>query len=193
MIYLCGDSFGTSDKSSDIIPWHQHFECVNFARNCATNLDISKQVDRAINAGAEFVILLCTTCVRFDWRGTFYTLHDIDNSPAQFNEEQKLLLKKYFIEFFDLDLEIYRNKCIIESTLQRLVDSSIPFLFDQGGFEHPKFGTTEKYFSKYNNYRSKYCLWDYGDSKIKTPGFHINDQLLHKEIAEYYVAQSNRI
>ena len=193
MIYICGDSFASSDSRSTIIPWHQQFTCVNFARDCATNLNISKQVDRAIAEDAKFIILLCTTCVRFDWSGTFYTFHDIDNSPANFNENQKQILKKYFIEFFDLDLEIYKNKCIIESTLQRLVDSNIPFLFDQGGFEHPKFCTAETYFSKYNNHRSKYCLWDYGDSKLKMPSFHITDQTIHNRVAEYYVAQSNRI
>jgi len=193
MIYICGDSFGSSDDRSDIVPWHAHFECINFARNCATNIDISKQVDRAIAEDATFIILLCTTCVRFDWRGTFYTFHNLDASPAVFNENQKQILKNYFIEFFDLDLEIYKNKCIIESTLQRLVDSNIPFLFDQGGFEHPKFGATETYFHNYNQYRSDYCLWDYGDSQLKLPSFHITDQKKHKEIAEYYVAQNNRI
>ena len=190
MIYVCGDSFGSSDDRSDIVPWHAHFECINFARNCATNLDISKQVDRAIAEDATFIILLCTTCVRFDWRGTFYSFHNLDASPAVFNENQKQLLKNYFIEFFELDLEIYKNKCIIESVLQRLVDSELPFLFDQGGFEHTKFGATQEYFKAWNFYRSKYNLWDHGDSKLHRPYFHITDQLIHNRVAEYYREQT---
>jgi len=184
--YICGDSFAASDNTSKIVPWHEQFECINFARDCATNLNISKQVDKAIQFNAKFIIVLFTTCVRQDWKGTFYTFHNLENNPANLSSEQVKLLKEYFVEFFELDLEIYRNKCIIESVLQRLVDSGIPFLFDQGGFEHPKFGTTKSYFEKYNQYRSKYCLWDYGDSKVMHPSFHIADQELQNCIAEYY-------
>ena len=90
----------------------------------------------------------------------------------------------------DLDLEIYRNKCIIESVLQRLTDSNIPFLFDQGGFEHTKFGATSEYFKAWDFNRSKYNLWDHGDSKLHRPYFHIADQNTHNEIAEYYSEQT---
>ena len=64
-------------------------------------------------------------------------------------------MKKFRAEFFDLTTSIYESKCIIENTLQKLVDSNIPFLFDQGGFEHAKFGgKPEKYFTKYRKYFS---------------------------------------
>jgi hypothetical protein len=74
--------------------------------------------------------------------------------------------------------------------LQRLTDSGIPFLFDQGGFEHAKFGVTTQYFEKYKNHRSKYNLWDYGDSKLHRPYFHIADQNTHNRVAEYYCEQT---
>ena len=74
--------------------------------------------------------------------------------------------------------------------LQRLTDSNIPFLFDQGGFEHAKFGVTTQYFEKYNKHRSKYNLWYHGDSKLHRPYFHITDQNTHNKIAEYYREQT---
>ena len=66
MIYICGDSFAASDKQSTIIPWHEQLECVNLSRVCATNLQISQQVDHAIEH-ASFIVALFTTCVRFEY------------------------------------------------------------------------------------------------------------------------------
>lgn len=187
MIYICGDSFGASDSDSDIVPWHEKLDCVNLSKVCATNLQISQQVDHAI-AHASFVIVLFTTSVRFEYGSDSYTLHNLDTSTL--TSEQKNIVTQYAKNFFDLDLEIYRNKCIIESVLQRLVDSNVPFIFDQGGFEHHSFGTNKKYFEKYNQHRSDYCLWDYGDSKKFRPYFHITDQNIHNQIAEYYGEQT---
>jgi len=187
VIYICGDSFATSDVESNIVPWHEQLECVNLSRKCATNLQISQQVDHAI-VHASYIIVLFTTCVRFEYNNDSYTLHNLDTSSL--NTEQKQLVTEHAKHFFNLDLEIYRNKCIIESVLQRLVDSNIPFIFDQGGFEHPKFGVVNKYFSKYDHYRSQYNLWDYGDSKTYRPYFHITDQTVHNRIAQYYNEQT---
>ena len=99
---------------------------------------------------------------------------------------QQQLVIEHAKHFLDLDREIYRNKCIIESVLLRLVDSELPFLFDQGGFEHTKFGATLEYFKGWNFYRSRYNLWVHGDSKLHRPYFHITDQDTHNEIAKYY-------
>jgi len=187
MIYVCGDSFAASDPESAITPWHEQLECVNLSRVCATNLQISQQVDYAIEH-ASFIIVLFTTCVRFEYGADSYTLHNLTTSNL--SKIQQHLATEHAKHFFDLDLEIYRNKCIIESVLQRLTDSNIPFLFDQGGFEHAKFGVTTEYFTKYNKYRSKYNLWDYGDSKLHRPYFHITDQLIHNRVAEYYREQT---
>ncbi len=128
MIYVCGDSFAASDKQSTITPWHEQLECVNLSQVCATNLQISQQVDHAIEH-ASFIIVLFTTCVRFEFGDDSYTLHNLTTSNL--SKVQQHLVTEHAKNFFDLDLEIYRNKCIIESVLQRLVDSDIPFLFDQ--------------------------------------------------------------
>jgi len=183
MIYVCGDSFACTDAQSQIVPWVELMPCKTLARHCATNLQISQQVDHALEH-ASFIIVLFTTCVRFEYNNDSYTLHNL--STSNLDENQKRIVEQHAKHFFNLDLEIYRNKCIIESVLQRLVDSNIPFIFDQGGFEHRKFGTVNKYFSKYDQYRSQYNLWDYGDSKQFRPYFHITDQTVHNKIAEYY-------
>jgi len=183
MLYICGDSFASSDSTSDVIPWHEQLECVNLAKPGATNLQISMQVDAALKK-ASFVIVSFTTCVRFEFGEDYYSLHNLDTNIL--SPEQRHIAAEYAKHFFSLDQEIYRNKCIIESVLQRLADSSVPFLFDQGGFEHAKWGATQTYFEKYNNNRSQYNLWDHGDSKIYRPYFHIIDQNIHNKIAEYY-------
>jgi len=188
MIYICGDSFASSDRENKITPWHEQLDCVNLSKVCATNLQISQQVDHAIRH-ASFIIVLFTTSVRFEYMGVdSYTLHNLTTSNL--SKEQQHIVTEHAKHFFDLNLEIYRNKCIIESVLQRLVDSGIPFLFDQGGFEHAKFGVTTEYFTKYNKYRSKYNLWDYGDSKVYRPYFHITDQNTHNRVAKYYLEQT---
>ncbi len=183
MLHICGDSFAASDPDSTIVPWHEQLQCVNLSQVCATNLQISQQVDHAIEH-ASFIIVLFTSCVRFEYGDSSYTLHNLTTSDL--SKAQQQLVIKHAKHFFDLDREIYRNKCIIESVLQRLVDSELPFLFDQGGFEHTKFGATLEYFKGWNFYRSKYNLWDHGDSKLHRPYFHITDQDIHNEIAKYY-------
>lgn len=188
MIYVCGDSFASSDPESDITPWHELFECTSLGKICVSNLMISKQVDFAIEQGAKFIIVLFTTSCRYEHESGPYTIQNLTTSGL--NNLQQDIIKKWTVEFFDLDNEIYKNKCIIEGTLARLQQSGIPFLFDQGGFEHPKWGVTQKYFTYYDSNRSKYNLWDYGDSKLYRPYFHITDQNIHNEIADYYREQT---
>lgn len=211
MIYICGDSFCASDPDyPEITPWHEKISNTkNLSRVCASNLLISLQVEHAIEEQANFIIVEFTSVTRGevkfkdqtrkDLYDRFYDLTDPKDSvdlstytvltiedAFALSEEQQNLLKKYNTEFFDLDLAIHRDKLIIEATLQRLVDSGIPFLFDQGGFEHPSYGGVETYFTKYNQYRSKYCLWDYADTRTHRPYYHIQDQLVHDMISEYY-------
>jgi hypothetical protein len=193
MLYICGDSYGIADPDSNIKPWHSDLNAINLCKNCASNLYIGKQVDTAIQNEASFIIILFTSIMRQEWKGTFFTFNAIENSPAKFSDAQIATLKSYYVDFFELDNEIYKNQCIIESTLQKLVDSNIPFLFDQGGFDHPKHGATKKYFSNYDQYRSKYCLWDYGDTVDKSPAFHITDQNIHNQLADYYAKHCTSI
>jgi hypothetical protein len=88
-----------------------------------------------------------------------------------------------------MDLAIYTNRCIIESVLYRLQQSGIPFVFDQGGFEHPSMGATNKYFLEYCAHRSDINLWDFARTREYRPYYHITDAKMHKEIANYYIKQ----
>ena len=188
--YICGDSFSDTDPLyTQIVPWVEQIPgSINLALICASNTMISLQVDAAISNNANFIRVNFTSCTRGEFvdNNEIIPYTRINTVGDQLPEEIRTVVDMYTMQVFNLELEIYKNKCLIESVLQRLVDSGIPFSFDQGGFEHPKFGATQTYFAKYNAYRSKYNLWDYGDSKIHRPYFHITKQLVHNEIAEYY-------
>lgn len=188
MIYVCGDSFASSDSSSDITPWHELFDCVSLAQPCVSNVMISKQVDYAIEKTADFIIVAFTVSCRYEHITGPYTIQNLFASGL--NDRQKDIIKAWTVEFFNLDNEIYKNQCIIEAVLSRLKQSGIPFLFDQGGFEHRMWGVEKKYFTEYDQYRSKYNLWDYGNRHLMRPNFHITDQNIHNEIADYYREQT---
>ena len=186
----------------------------NLSRSCASNLLISLQVDRAIANNADYIIVLATSCIReevkfakkvhtdlldrFVWLGTDNTDKDLSayshnniNNTTLFTDQQQQLLKHYSAEFFDIDLAIYRNRCIIENTLHKLKSSGIPFIFDQGGFEHSSFhgASTKEYFVDYQQYFSHINLWDYAKTAPHRPFFHITDKKIINEIVDYYYVQ----
>lgn len=189
------------------------FKVVNLSRPGSSNFFIRVQVDRAIENNADYVIFHGTTSTRdeISFRDKKYSsnlfdrfvhLTELDNSQKDlscysyhsidhttlFNEQQLDFLKKYYLNFVDLDIMIKKNQYLIESTLSTLVQSNIPFKFDQGGFEHPKFGNVlnTKYFLYYQKYFSKINLWDYADTKLKSPLCHVVDDRIHLDVAKYY-------
>ena len=185
-LYICGDSFAVPDLEYgecwvDMLP-----SVTNLAQICASNLLISQQVDRAIKDRAKFIICLCTSStrqlVRLGKTVIPISWHSIDTT--NFNDRQKQLLKEYAIEFFDLSTAIYENQCIIENTLFKLESSGIPFLYDQGGFEHR---VQKEYFQKYQHRRSQINLWDYTENRTYRPYYHITDKDVHIKVAGYYL------
>ncbi len=196
-IYICGDSFCVSDPEYGpcwVDYLAQQRSVTNLAQVAATNLMISMQVDHAIASAADFIIVQGTACTRSQTRHAEkiipYSFHTASEITTPFNSAQLTILKQYYTEFFDLDLAIYENKCIIESTLQKLVDSGITFLFDQGGFEHASFGSTANYFEKFQQYRSKINLWDFARTRDYRPYYHIVDDKIHQQVAEYYIKET---
>jgi hypothetical protein len=190
MIYICGDSFAVSDTHyPEIQPWHDRLtNIVNLARVCASNYLIHQQVVQAIAAQASYIIVLFTSSLRselmLDGKLVPFSWLSLDTTTP-FNQEQLTILRNYYT-LVDIDTEIQKNKIIIESTLQLLIDSQIPFKFDQGGFEHPSYGGVGTYFTKYNKYRSQYCLWDYANVRTYRPYFHVTDNNIHEQVANYY-------
>jgi len=189
VIYVCGDSFAVSDLTSSITPWHEQLECINLSKVCASNLLISLQIDYALASDPSFIIVNFTSCTRGELvRDKEFIPYTITNTVGdRLSKAERIAVDLYTKHIYNLDLEIYKNRCIIESALKRLEKSKVPFLFDQGGFEHKQ---QKSYFQEYNKYRSKYCLWDYGNSHEHRPYFHITDQNIHNRIAEYYREQT---
>lgn len=194
MIYICGDSFCVSDPEygdcwADILA--RQFEVKNLAQVAATNLLIARQVDQAIAESAEFVIVQGTAVTRGEKRvGNSYvpfSYHTAGPATTPFSDRELKVLKEYYVEFFDLDLAVYQNSITIEHTLYKLKNSGIPFLFDQGGFEHPRFGNVRTgYFEPYAKYRSDINLWNYTVTRDYRPYYHIVDSDVHKAVADYY-------
>ena len=197
MIYICGDSFCVSDLEygpcwTDLLA--EKFSICNLAQIAATNLLIAQQVDRAIADNAEFVIVQCTSVTRSEklhnGRYVPFSYHTASTETTPFSKSQLQILKEYYTEFFDLKLAIYQNAINIEHTLQKLVDSNIPFCFSQGGFEHANFHPmATDYFSKFSQWRSSVNLWDYTVTREYRPYYHITDQQVHQQVADYYIEE----
>lgn len=187
-VYICGDSFYCSDQESTIVPWHEQFERTSLAQVCASNLLISLQVEQAIEKQADFIIVGFTSSLRselmFNGELVPFSWLSLDETTP-FDQTTIDNLKQLF-DNIDLRTEVKRNQLIIEATLQKLVDSNISFSFDQGGFEHKSYGGVGEYFTKYNQYRAQVCLWDHADVRTHRPYFHITNQTIHTQIADYY-------
>jgi len=194
------------------------YSVTNLSISCASNLLIRMQVDHAIKKSVDFVILLGTTCtrnqgqvqsvgspdgeiynrfVRIGQQDELANTRDLAcysilslNETCVFEPNDIAVIKKYNQQLFNLDLAIYENKCIIESSLHTLKQHSIPFLFDQGGFENPMFGDVRstEYFTEFNSYRSKINQWTLSKSEPKEnrSHFHITNPEIHNHIADYY-------
>lgn len=217
-LYICGDSYAVPDPVygkcwvellADQIK--TKFNVINLARVCASNLQISSQVDRAIQNKADFIICLFTTSTRDDVQHrkvnkkefaqrytniandtndtdlTSYSVFSLDNTTVM-SDLQLSILRQYHAEFFDLNLTVYKNEILIEGILSRLKNSGIPFVYDQGGFENAKFVDTKDkiYFTDYLEYKSPVNLWNFTHSKKHRPYYHIEDLSIHKNVADYY-------
>jgi hypothetical protein len=216
-LYICGDSFGYSDPEYGacwvdiLIKKLSNWQVTNLSRVCASNLQISTQVDHAIKQKPDYIIYLMTTSTREDIPHTVaslkdmsqrytniadpstdtdltsYSIFSLDNTTI-LSDSQLKLLTEYHKNFFDLDVSIYKSKLICEATLQHLVDSNIPFVFDQGGFENTNFtgASSTAYFENYIAHKSAFNLWDYYTTKKHRPYYHIQDTDVHERVADYY-------
>jgi hypothetical protein len=201
-LYICGDSFAVPDPEYGAC-WVDQLELpaeiVNLARVGASNLLISLQVDQALQH-ADAVIYLATAATRTEMRVapgtgqllqqfqnqslTAISLHSIDHTTC-LTDAQIAVARSYHKEFGDLDLDIYRSHCTIQSTLYRLQKSGVPFVFDQGGFEHASY-SDHTYFEEFDAYRSKINLWDYTQRRPFRPYYHITDPDVHVMVTNYY-------
>ena len=121
-VYICGDSFGVPDPEYgacwvDLLC--QDYHVVNLCAVAASNIMISLQVDRAIAARPDYIIMLATSCTRSELalkssdqlleRLTPYSILNLDRTLGAVDQDQQQLIKRYHTEFFDLSLAIYTN------------------------------------------------------------------------------------
>ena len=186
------------------------FKIINFSKVFASNLMISLQVDKAIIEQADFIIVMGTSLLRDEVKITdiesklplvdrFVDITSNNNLDTQnlvsytmLNINQDFLSKVNdtliaYKKLKDLNLLIYKDQCIIENTLQKLVDSDIPFVFDQGGFENPQYGAIKNcYFEKFKKYQSKKNMWNYTTNRSFRPYYHLIDDNITDEFSQYY-------
>jgi hypothetical protein len=190
---------------------------VNQSMVCASNLHIRLQIQSAIDNRADFIIVLATSSIRGEGRvhrasekdknilDRFinigetaqrdrefgcYSYNSLDETCV-FDSQRMEIMENFRNQIFDLELSIYNNQFIIESGLHSIKNSGIPFVFDQGGFENPKFsGSKKQYFNEFDYCKSNINLWSLVDYPIEhRPYFHITDQSIHHHVARYYLSK----
>lgn len=208
-VYVCGDSFAAPDPEYGPM-WVELLQdrlkdcasIVNTSSIAASNTLINIQVSEAVKH-ADYIIVLGTAVTRAEVAvrpvntklSLLERFHRDDlvaysilrpyRSPLNKQEQQQVL--QYHQAYFDLDLAIHRDQAIISNTLAVIESAGIPYLFDQGGFEHPSFGSKHLYFQQAK--RSSINLWDWGNTRDERPYYHIKSQERHQQIAEYYNEQ----
>lgn len=213
--FACSDPDSSVRPWSELLQEYlgQDFQIKNLSSVCASNFLIRLQVDRAIENKADFIIMFCTSSTRAqgklnsnnqgDMLDRFYRIGE-DNTPRQdlacysmfsldetcvFDSTQIESIRLHYTHVYDLGIAIKENQFIIESSLYRLRESSIPFIWDQGGFENPNFGgpLVQDYFPEFSKWRSEINIWNVaGRVKSHRPYFHIVDQDAHLALADYY-------
>lgn len=211
-LYICGDSFAVPDPDYGLcwvdllIQDLPNWTVKNLSIVGASNLLISLQVDQAL-LDADAILYLATAATRTELRvnagtGTLLSqfvnrqlasvsLHSIDSTTGLTHTQQQLV-REYHRNFDDLELNIYRSQCIIQSTLYKLSQSSVSWLFDQGGFEHASY-SNRRYFEEFSSHRSGICLWDHAPTRTYRPYYHITEEHLHRSIADYYAQIYNNL
>jgi hypothetical protein len=215
-IYVCGDSFSVTDPEYGA-SWTEMIKSlfkgqarvINLSIVAASNLLVSIQAGAAVSNDADFILVNCTAVTRSELAREPLVLSDslmdrFDRKElisfsilrpyrSHLTAAESTLIKQYHTEFFDLPLAIYKDSCIIANMLYTLEKSGIPFLFDQGGFEHARFGASRsRYFADYDHRRSAVNLWDYATTEQERPLYHITDADRHRTIAEYYYTEIMR-
>jgi hypothetical protein len=208
-VYVCGDSFASRDPEygaswtellSDLL--QAQAQVVNLACVAASNLLINIQVNQAVHH-ADYIIVLGTAVTRAEvavqavdsqltllerfQKNDLVAYSILRPYRSHLTVQQQEQVKQYHTEFFDLDLAIHRDHAIISNTLDIIKRSGRPYLFDQGGFEHPRFGGTQEYFTDAN--RSAINLWDLGTTQDERPYYHIREAATHARIADYYYTE----
>ena len=109
-----------------------------------------------------------------------------------FSHNDVMQIINFFKKRIDIPSLIEKNYIFINYTLQLLDSLNIPFAWSQGGFEHKKFNpSTEWNFTAYKDKECKINLWDYSDSQIPRPYYHITDKQILQDVCNEYINMLN--
>jgi hypothetical protein len=199
-----------SQKIKNLLP---DVKLINLSIPGASNLLIRIQIDRAIALAPYAIIVHFTSSFRATIKyrekqrhnniiDRFHPITSNNNSTdlvsmpyrildlldIGLSDNQKKILKEYFTNFIDLDLARLESYYLITNAIDAVMQNNINFRFSLGGFDHKSFEPEKLFdFSKYKKYETPINLWDYHTEKRKLrPWFHIEDEKIQSELAEYY-------
>ena len=191
---------------------HPNINITNLAISGASNYHIYLQVKCALEQGCDYLIYHATSSIRDEFRlipddesedslaryaipdedskapmvcGSWINLHR--HFQSVLSKKQLKIKDEFFTQFVDLPNLIEKNFIFILHTLKLLEDSDTKWSWTQGGFEHKSFSSKE-YFN-FLPFRSKEChfnLWDYGDTSVLRPLFHVVDEEVNLAVSDSY-------
>lgn len=191
---------------------------VNLSSPAASNYLIYLQVKYALAQQCDYIIYNATSSVRqeitlkknldqHDHVNRYWNLSDPDPNKSMisiswpnpqntasrlFNEKTIKTHSDYFNQYIDLPSLIEKNYIYIQHTLTLLSNSKVSWAWNRGGFEHKNLGGAGNYnFSSWSSTESKINLWDYYDSTVTRPYYHITDKKILQSVCDQYVNMLN--
>jgi len=147
-LVTCGDSYLSLDSPPgeiksflQLYAEHKNFQHISLARAAATCFAIRLQIDNAIDRGADFVIVGCTSSDRMDIvapttppRIPLVVSDVIENllnkkHENMLSDQQRTAIKNYVADLYDNNLKRQENYFVISDGLRKLQYHQIPFLY----------------------------------------------------------------
>ena len=208
-IAILGDSFCRPVNGTSHFSHMLELDVKNYSWAGASNHNICQQAVRCLKEdSADTIFVSFTSSVRISFRlneglKNNAELYSRYHRPHKPNPEQDLLTSTYYQtqreyplsndktqlfqqyhrEFTDLKHQVDENYHMICSCLSRLFSSNKKILWSQGGFEHPSFGSSDKWnFDMWGDSKIDLNLWNHIDDKDSHQ--HITNPKTHRWIAE---------
>jgi len=198
-----------------------NIDVINLSTPGASNYLIYLQVKEAIKQQANYIICNFTSSFRNEFSiDTLYPKYDsLDrywnileaNKPAStvccswispwefkknnidiFSQDDVMQIIDFFKKRIDIPSLIEKNYIFINYTLQLLKLTNISFAWSQGGFEHKKFDNSVEW--DFASYKDKECninLWDYGNSQVTRPYYHVTNKQILQDVCNEYTNMLN--
>ena len=116
-----------------------------------------------------------------------FELENHSSIPVSFDTDE---IKRFFMKYIDMSSVIEKNYIFIQQTLFMISSSKniLNWAWSQGGFEHKKFKSVRDWnFSEYRKNECSINLWDYYDSKVRRPHYHITDKQILQDTCNQYI------